>query len=92
MESKKMALMNLFSEPTVEKQTGNRPLDMGGGEDGEGEMYRERNMEIYNTIYKIDSQWEFSVGCRELKQGLCDRLKSGMRREMRGRFGREEGA
>ena len=38
--------------------------------------------EIYNTMCKTDSQWEFSVRLRELKQGLCDRLKSGMGREM----------
>ena len=36
-------------------------MDMGGGEEGEGEMYGESNMEIYNTIYKIDSQWKFVV-------------------------------
>ena len=36
-------------------------MDMGGGEKGEGEMYGESNMEIYNTICKIDSQWEFAV-------------------------------
>ena len=34
--------------------------------------------EIYNTICKIDSQWEFAVWLRELKQGLCDRLKGRM--------------
>ena len=34
-------------------------MDMGGGEEGEGEMYGESNMEIYNTICKIDSQWKF---------------------------------
>ena len=36
-------------------------MDMVGGEEGEGEMYGESNMEIYNTIWKIDSQWEFAV-------------------------------
>ena len=46
-------------------------------------------MEIYNTIRKTDSQWEFAVQLRELKQGLCDRLKHGMGREMGGRFWRE---
>ena len=30
------------------------------GEEGDGGMYGESNMEIYNTIYKIDSQWEFA--------------------------------
>ena len=49
----------------------------GGGEEGEGEMYvyGESNKETYNTIYKIDSQWEFAVCLRELKQGLCISLK-----------------
>ena len=36
-------------------------MDMGGGEEGEGEMYGESNMEIFNTIYKIDNQREFAV-------------------------------
>ena len=31
------------------------------GEEGEGEMYGESNMETYITICKIDSQWEFGV-------------------------------
>ena len=44
-----------------EKQTENRPMVMGGGEEGEGEMYGESNMESYITICKIDSQWEFAV-------------------------------
>ena len=30
-------------------------MDMGGGEEGEGEMYGKSNMETYNTICKIDS-------------------------------------
>ena len=29
-------------------------------------------MEIYNTIYKIDGQWESALWFRELTQGLCD--------------------
>ena len=36
-------------------------MDMVGGEEGDGEMYEESNMEIYNTICKIDSQWKFAV-------------------------------
>ena len=47
---------------------------MGGGEEGEGEMYGESNMESYITICKIDSQWEFAVFLREFKQGLCNNL------------------
>ena len=31
------------------------------GEEGEGEMYGESNIEIYNTMCKTDSQWEFAV-------------------------------
>ena len=38
-------------------------------------MYGESNMETYNTICKIDSQWEFALWLRELKQGLCDNLE-----------------
>ena len=34
-------------------------------------MYGKSNMETYITMYKIDSQREFSVWLRKLKQGLC---------------------
>ena len=37
---------------------------------GEGEMYGKSNMETYITICKIDSQWEFAVWLRKLKQAL----------------------
>ena len=47
-------------------------MDTVGGEEGEGEMYEESNIEIFNTICKTDSQWEFSVRLRKLKEGLCD--------------------
>ena len=33
-------------------------------------MYGKSNMETYITICKIDSQWEFAVCLRELKQAL----------------------
>ena len=33
-------------------------------------MYGKSNMETYITICKIDSQWEFAVWLRKLKQGL----------------------
>ena len=49
-------------------------MDMGAGEKGEGEIYGESNMEIYNAICKIDSQWGFAVWLRELKQGFFDNL------------------
>ena len=62
-----------------------------GERGGEGEVYGESDMETYITICKIDSQWEFAVCLRELKQGLCDNLEVWVRREMEGRF-RKEGA
>ena len=37
-------------------------------------MYGESNMETYITICKIDSQVEFAVCLRKLKQGLCINL------------------
>ena len=57
----------------MEKQTENRPMDMGEG-GGEGEMYGESNMETYITICKIDSQREFAEWLRKLKQGPCINL------------------
>ena len=47
----------------------------GVGNEGEGEMYGESNMETYITICKIDSQREFAVWLRKLKQGLCINLE-----------------
>ena len=38
-------------------------------------MYGESNMETYITIRKIDSQWEFALCLRELKQGLYINLE-----------------
>ena len=38
-------------------------------------MYGKSNMETYITICKIDSQWEFVVWLRKLKQGLCINLE-----------------
>ena len=52
-------------------------------------MYGKRNMETYTTIYKIDSQWEFSVWLRKLKQGSVSPWRGGMGREMGVRFKRE---
>ena len=64
-------------------------MDMGGGDEGESEIYGESNTDIYNTICKTGSQWEFAVCLRKCKQGLCDRLKGGLGRVMGGRFRRE---
>ena len=41
---------------------------------GEGEMNGKSTMETYTTICKIDSQREFAVWLRKLKQGLCINL------------------
>ena len=38
-------------------------------------MYGKSNMETYITICKIDSQREFSVWLRKLKQELCINLE-----------------
>ena len=64
-------------------------MDKVGGEKEEGAMYGQSNIEIYNTVCETDSQWVFAVWLRELKQGLCDRLNSGIGREMGGRPWRE---
>ena len=53
-------------------------------------MYGESNMETYIIIRKIDSQWEFAVHLRELKQGLCINLE-GMDGEGDGRMVQEGG-
>ena len=38
-------------------------------------MYRKSNMETYIPLCKIDSQQEFAVWLRKLKQGLCINLE-----------------
>ena len=38
-------------------------------------MYGKSNMETYITKCKIDSQQEFAVWLRKLKQGLCTNLE-----------------
>ena len=52
-------------------------------------MHGGSNMETYNTVCKIDSQWEFAVCLRKLKQGLCINLEGCDGREMEGTFKRE---
>ena len=53
-----------------------RELTYGHGKMGrEGEMFGKSNMETYITICKIDSQWEFAIWLRKLKQGLCINLE-----------------
>ena len=38
-------------------------------------MYGKSNMKTYITVCKIDSQREFAVWLRKLKQGLCISLE-----------------
>ena len=53
-----------------------REQTYGSGErGGEGEMYGKSNVEPYITVCKIDSQQEFAVQLRKLKQGLCINLE-----------------
>ena len=64
-----MVLRNLFTGQ--QWRNSHREQTYGHGERvGEGEMYGENNMETYITINKIDSQQEFAVQLRKLKQGL----------------------
>ena len=68
-----MVLKNLFTGQQWRKR--HREQTCGHGErGGESEMYGKSSMESYITIRKIDSQWEFAVWLRKLKQGLCVNL------------------
>ena len=69
-----MVLKNLFAGQYWRNR--HREWTYGHGErGGEGEMYGKNNMETYITICKIDSQWEFAVWFRKLKQGLSINLE-----------------
>ena len=59
MESKKVALKNLFTG----QQWGNRHREEGG----EGGIHGKSNTETYIAACKIDGQWEFTVWLRKLK-------------------------
>ena len=69
-----MVLKNLFSGQQWRNR--HREYTYGHGErGGEGEIYGKSNTETYITICKIDSQQEFSVWLKKLKQGLCIKLE-----------------
>ena len=54
-------------------------------------MYGKSNMETYITICKTDSQQEFAVCLRKLKQGLCINIKGWNGAwDMEGRLKRQE--
>ena len=84
-----MVVNNLFTGQQWRNRHREQTYGHRRGEEGEGEMYGESNMETYITICKIGSQWEFAVWLRELKQAICNNLEGGMGRQMEGRFGRE---
>ena len=70
MESRKMVLKKLFTGQKCRNRY--REKTYGHGERGaEGEMYEKGNMETYITTCKTDSQREFAVWLRKLKQGFC---------------------
>ena len=74
MEYRKMVLMNLFAGQQWRNRHGGQTY--GHGErGGEGEMNGESNTEAYITTCKIDSQREFAVWLRKLKQGFCINLE-----------------
>ena len=74
MESRNTLLIKLFAGQQWRNR--HREQTYGHGErEGEGEMDGECNTETYITICKIDSQWEYAVWIRKLKQGLCINLK-----------------
>ena len=83
-----MVLKNLFTGQQWRNR--HREQTYGHGErGGEGEMYGKSNMETYITVCKTDSQREFSVWLRKLKQGSGSTWMGGMGREMEGRFKNE---
>ena len=74
MDSRKMVLKNLLTGQQWRNR--HREQTYGHGErGGEGEMHGKSNMETYITICKIDSQQEYAVWLRKLKQGLCINLE-----------------
>ena len=69
-----MVLKNLFTGQQWRNR--HREQTYGGGERGEeGETYGKSNTETYITICKINSQREFAVWLKKLKQGLCINLE-----------------
>ena len=69
-----MVLKSLFTGQQWRNR--HREQTYGHGErGGEDEMYGKSNVETYITVCKIDSQGEFAVWLRKLKQGLCINLE-----------------
>ena len=69
-----MVLKNLFTGQQWRNR--HREQTYGLGERvGEGEMYGKSSMESYIIICKRNSQQEFALGLRKLKQELCVNLE-----------------
>ena len=66
-------MLNQIIKEYGEADIENRLMDMGRGE--ERVRCMESYMETYITTCKIDSQQEFAVWLRKLKQGLCINLE-----------------
>ena len=69
-----MVLKTLFAGQQWRNR--NREETYGPGERGrEGELHGESNVETHTTVCNIDSQLEFAVWLRKLKQGLYINLE-----------------
>ena len=67
MESRKTVVINLFAEQHGNTDIENKLMDVAVGQGkGDGARYVNTNMETYITLCKVDNQWEFAVGLREL--------------------------
>ena len=67
MESRRMVLKNLFTGQQWRNRHREQTYEHGERREG-GEIYGKNDMETYITIWKIDSQQEFSVCLRKLHQ------------------------
>ena len=62
MNCRKMGLMKFFGGQQWRHRHREQTYGHGGrGEEGEGGMYGESDMETYITICKIDNQWGFAL-------------------------------
>ena len=69
MESRKTVLMNLFAGQQLKGRHREQTSVHNEGERRWDDL-REWHWNIYNTICKVDSHWEFSIWHRKLKAGV----------------------
>ena len=74
MESRKMVLMNLFAGQQWKRRCREQTCWLRQGRRGRDE-WREQPGNVLTTACEIDSQGEFAVWVRELKQVLYDKLE-----------------